>query len=121
VNLLDRPSDRIDPDADFKPNGINTLVYTAGFVLQANVFAVNYRGYPFMTSFFANKRFSRMIFFMWGFAFLLASGFAPEILLNFFELVQLPNIHMPLSIILIIDTVLAFFWERVVVRGILGG
>jgi len=113
--------EKIDPDAEFKPNQINTLVYITGFVLQANVFAVNYRGHPFMTPFIENKRFSRMIFLMWVIALVLASGLAPEFVLSMLELVVLPDIHTQLVMFLVADTVATFAWERLLVRGVFGG
>lgn len=116
------PEQKIDPDAEFQPNLINTIVYISGFTLQANVFAVNYRGYPFMTGFFENKRFSRVIFFMWTVSYVLALGLAPNFLLSILELVELPqSIQSSLCSLLALDTALTFAWELFIVRGILGG
>jgi cation-transporting ATPase 13A1 len=110
-----------NPDAEFKPNQVNTIVYITGFVIQANIFAVNYRGHPFMTSFLENKKFSRTIFFMWAFAFFLASGVAPESLLQPLELVVLPDVHLKFVSLLTLDTMCSFLWEWMVVRNVLGG
>jgi manganese-transporting P-type ATPase len=112
----------VDPDADFRPNEINTVVYICGFVLQANVFASNYRGHPFMTPFWANKPFSRVLLFMWGLAFFLAAGTAPAFVLDVLELVPLEQTRPSyLFGALALDTVGALTWEHVVVRGWLGG
>lgn len=112
----------VDPDAEFSPNVINTLVYIAGFALQANVFACNYRGSPFMTSFLDNKRFSRMIFVMWGVALVLSLGVAPAFVQHALELVELPQqVSLQLTALLAVDTALCFAGEFVLVRQVLGG
>jgi cation-transporting ATPase 13A1 len=121
VSLAKPLSDPPNPDAEFAPNEVNTIVYICSYVLQANVFAVNYRGHPFMTPFWENKRFSRILLFMWGLAFFLASGFTPQYLLAMLELVELEASNAHLLCILFLDTFLSFAWEFVLVRNVLGG
>lgn len=122
ANLTTANSTALDPDAAFSPNALNTAVYICGYVLQANVFAVNYRGDPFMTPFWANKKFSRILVFMWGTAFFLASGLAPSFVLGLLELVVLPSNVIPLFIgILLADTLISLGWEKFIVRDVLGG
>jgi len=41
--------DRLEPDADFKPNLVNTVCFLVNWIIQITTFAVNYVGDPFMT------------------------------------------------------------------------
>lgn len=52
------PEDKQEPDADFKPNLINTVCFLANFAIQTMTFAVNYVGEPFATSLAHNKMFA---------------------------------------------------------------
>ncbi|KAH9251555.1 hypothetical protein BASA81_010594 [Batrachochytrium salamandrivorans] len=122
TGLVEIDRQGVNPDAEFSPNVINTLVYISGFALQANVFACNYRGSPFMTSFLDNKRFSRMIFVMWGMALVLSLGAAPGFVQHALELVELPqHVSFQLTALLAVDTALCFAGEFLLVRQVLGG
>lgn len=55
------PADRQLPDADFKPNLINTVCFLANFAIQTMTFAVNYVGEPFATPLNKNVLFSRSV------------------------------------------------------------
>lgn len=52
------PEDKQEPDADFKPNLINTVCFLANFAIQTMTFAVNYVGEPFATPLAHNKLFA---------------------------------------------------------------
>jgi cation-transporting ATPase 13A1 len=109
-----------NPDEDFKPNQVNTLVYIAGLVCQANIFAVNYRGHPFMLSFRENRNLSGLLLATWGLAFAFAAGLAPGFVCDFFELVPVPHRGVLVQWLLL-DTAVAWTWELVIVRAALGG
>jgi cation-transporting ATPase 13A1 len=47
---VDSLAEEMVPDADFKPNVVNTAVFLASLCMQCNVFGCNYRGKPFMQS-----------------------------------------------------------------------
>ncbi|CAG9533011.1 unnamed protein product [Cercopithifilaria johnstoni] len=83
------PREKVDLEAEFKPNLLNSAVYLMALALQVATFAVNYRGHPFMESLLENKPMLYSLLFS-GFAvFALASGISPE-LTQKFELVELP-------------------------------
>ena len=46
----------MQPDGDFAPNVINTVVFLLNTAMQVSVFAVNYGGWPHMESLKANKK-----------------------------------------------------------------
>ena len=48
--------DTRDPDGDFKPNALNSAVFLVSTSMTVATFLANYRGKPFMTSLFDNKR-----------------------------------------------------------------
>lgn len=58
AHTLMAPEDRQEPDAEFKPNLINTICFLANFIIQTMTFAVNYVGAPFNTPLHQNKMFS---------------------------------------------------------------
>jgi cation-transporting ATPase 13A1 len=53
--------ERQEPDADFKPNLINTVCFLANFAIQTMTFAVNYVGKPFNTPLLENKMFAMSV------------------------------------------------------------
>uniref|UniRef100_A0A8R1XXK9 Cation-transporting ATPase n=1 Tax=Onchocerca volvulus TaxID=6282 RepID=A0A8R1XXK9_ONCVO len=83
------PREKVDLEAEFKPNLLNSAVYLMALALQVATFAVNYRGHPFMESLLENKPMLYSLLFSGSAVFALASGISPE-LLEKFELVELP-------------------------------
>jgi len=110
----------VNPDDDFKPNEVNTLVYIAGLACQANIFAVNYRGHPFMLGLVDNRPLFGLLLTAWGLALVLAMNVLPGILTGLLELVSVPSATTLVSWLLL-DTAVAWTWELVVVRWALGG
>eukprot|EP01114_Cavostelium_apophysatum_P016013 TRINITY_DN4488_c0_g1_i2.p1 TRINITY_DN4488_c0_g1~~TRINITY_DN4488_c0_g1_i2.p1 ORF type:complete len:1125 (-),score=320.58 TRINITY_DN4488_c0_g1_i2:19-3393(-) len=57
VNEVQKLSDgeKIDPDAEFVPNPVNSAVFLISCAMQVTTFAVNYQGHPFMQSLRENK------------------------------------------------------------------
>lgn len=43
------------PDGKFTPNVINSIMFLLSAVMQVNTFVANYKGQPFMESFWENK------------------------------------------------------------------
>uniref|UniRef100_A0A0M3J9I3 Aa_trans domain-containing protein n=1 Tax=Anisakis simplex TaxID=6269 RepID=A0A0M3J9I3_ANISI len=86
---ITEPRDKIDLEAEFKPNLLNSAVYIMAMALQVSTFTVNYRGRPFMESLMENKPMLYSLLFSGCAVFTLASGVSPE-LTEKFELVQLP-------------------------------
>uniref|UniRef100_A0A1I8ELJ2 Cation-transporting ATPase n=3 Tax=Wuchereria bancrofti TaxID=6293 RepID=A0A1I8ELJ2_WUCBA len=81
--------EKINLEAEFKPNLLNSAVYLMALALQVATFAVNYRGHPFMESLLENKPMLYSLLFSGSAVFALASGISPE-LTEKFELVELP-------------------------------
>jgi magnesium-transporting ATPase (P-type) len=102
------------PDDPFEPNPINSVVYIAGVVIQANIFLVNYRGHPFMTPLSSNKIFVRTLASMYLLAVLLTMGFVPAFVNSTFELVEIDPVRIQVLLYLMLDTVLVVILERVV-------
>ncbi|XP_060069748.1 endoplasmic reticulum transmembrane helix translocase-like [Ylistrum balloti] len=82
--------DKIDLEAKFSPNLLNTTVYIISMALQVSTFAVNYKGEPFMESLRNNKPLLYSLMISGGSIAGLASGMFPEIT-EHFELVPLPE------------------------------
>lgn len=53
--------ERQEPDAEFKPNLINTVCFLANFIIQTMSFAVNYVGEPFNTPLHLNTMFNAAV------------------------------------------------------------
>ncbi|VDN02745.1 unnamed protein product [Thelazia callipaeda] len=86
---ITEPHEKIDLEAQFKPNLLNTAVYLMAMALQVATFAVNYRGRPFMESLLENRSMLYSLLVSGSAVFVLASGIFPE-LTEKFELVELP-------------------------------
>ena len=81
----------MEPDADFKPNVINTVVFLLSSTMQINTFVTNYTGHPFMQSLRENSLLFKLIAV--GYASIFAAAFpaAFEPITDAFELVALPT------------------------------
>ena len=55
------------PDADFKPNLVNTVCFVVNFIIQLSTFACNYQGTPFNTPIKETKGFFNMLKFSYIF------------------------------------------------------
>jgi manganese-transporting P-type ATPase len=85
------PEDRQEPDADFKPNLINTVCFLANFIIQTMTFAVNYVGKPFTTPLAENRMFAVSIRWSVGMYVLLVTDVIPGLTARF-SLVSLPYV-----------------------------
>lgn len=104
-------------DGEFEPNLINTVVFLVSAIQQVSVFAVNYKGRPFMQGIQENKalRFS-LSAIAFG-AFLCAMEFVPEFN-AYIQLVKFPDEEFQYTIlfILFINIALCYFLDRLLVR-----
>ena len=82
--------DKQEPDADFKPNLINTVCFLANFAIQTMTFAVNYVGEPFATSLAQNKMFAVSVRYSVIMFFLLSTDIVYG-LCGWFSLVSMPS------------------------------
>ena len=85
------PEDRQEPDADFKPNLINTVCFLANFIIQTMTFAVNYVGEPFATPLAENKMFALSVRWSVGMFVVLTLDIVHG-LCGWFSLVSMPSI-----------------------------
>lgn len=89
AHALMLPEDRQQPDAEFKPNLINTVCFLANFAIQTMTFAVNYIGEPFNTPLLLNTWFARSVRFSVGMYVLLTTDIVGG-LNDWFSLIPLP-------------------------------
>ena len=53
--FVDPEDESMLPDAEFKPNVVNSVIFLLGTTMQTNTFLVNYEGHPFMQSLTENQ------------------------------------------------------------------
>jgi hypothetical protein len=86
----DMDAEEMQPDADFKPNVLNTVVFLVSSLFMTNNFALNYCGHPFMQSLSENKVLFRTAIAAYLILAVCATdSFEP--LNDLFELVPLPS------------------------------
>jgi cation-transporting ATPase 13A1 len=100
------------PDADFKPNLVNTAVFLISMCMQLATFVVNYEGHPFMESLSENKPLRNCLALGTGFTFLAASQILPE-LNDTLSLVEMPaDFRATLLIVMAADFSLSWAYEK---------
>lgn len=82
--------DKLTPDADFKPNLVNTVCFLVNWIIQITTFAVNYVGHPFNTALKDNKGLWNCIKYGWVLLAALLTDF-PAGVASWFSLVPLPG------------------------------
>ena len=109
---IEANAEEMAPDAEFKPNVVNTAIFLVGLCMQVNVFAANYRGHPYMESLWENKRMHRILAFTWILCMVLAAEAVPG-LGELFELVPMPSDEYKATFIgiLLADTIGVVSWE----------
>ena len=109
---IEAGAEEMAPDADFKPNVVNTAIFLVGLCMQVNVFSTNYRGHPFMESLWENKTMHRILAFTWLLCMVLATEAVPG-LGELFELVPMPSQQYKATFvgILLADTLGVACWE----------
>ena len=88
--LTSSSAEELLPDADFKPNVLNTVIFLLENIMPLFVFLVNYQGYPFMQSIKENKMLYYGFIASFSFMFLLSFEILPP-LNRMMDLVPLPN------------------------------
>lgn len=103
------------PDSRFSPNLINTTMFILMTWMQANNFAVNYRGPPFMESLTSHVYLQRSLIAVYV-TMLIVVGGQFEPFNDFLQLVQLPSDHQfqaQFVLILVVNIAACFGIERV--------
>lgn len=90
AHALMPPEERQEPDAEFKPNLINTICFLANFSIQTMTFAVNYVGEPFNTPLLENKFFAASVKWSAGLYVTLVLNI-PVGISSWFSLVPIPG------------------------------
>ena len=106
---VDFEGEEMQPDADFKPNVINTVIYLLTMSMQTSSFVTNYRGRPFMESLRENKYLFRMVIVSYAIVLVcLTDAFEP--LNDLFELSPFPSEDHRMGIlgIVVFDSVLSY-------------
>ncbi|KAH3794144.1 endoplasmic reticulum transmembrane helix translocase-like [Dreissena polymorpha] len=112
AQLISPREGKVDLEAKFAPNLLNTTVYIISMSLQVSTFAVNYKGEPFMESLINNRPMLYSISISGGAIIAMASGLLPEAN-EYFELVQLPTeFRNTVMAVVIADIVGAFVIDR---------
>ncbi|XP_055331769.1 endoplasmic reticulum transmembrane helix translocase-like isoform X2 [Paramacrobiotus metropolitanus] len=83
--------DKLDLEAEFAPNLLNTVVYLMSMTLQVSTFLVNYRGRPFMESLLENRPLMYSISISLSSLFAMASNVFPAELQEQLQIVRIPD------------------------------
>ncbi|KNB45779.1 putative cation-transporting ATPase [Blastocystis sp. subtype 4] len=112
--FVDFSAEELFPDADFKPNVLNTVIFLLENILQLYVFLVNYQGHPFMQSIRENKLLYYGFIISFSFMFLLSWEIIPP-LNRMMDLVPLPNreFKWKMNGLILLDGALSFVVDRV--------
>ena len=99
----------------FSPSLMNTAMYLVTNAQETTTFLTNYRGHPFMTSFFDNKPLLYSVIVGYIVLFVLAFEVSPE-LNKMFELVPLPSdaFKYTIAIYMVVDVIACYIIEKVV-------
>ncbi|XP_060590702.1 endoplasmic reticulum transmembrane helix translocase-like isoform X1 [Ruditapes philippinarum] len=112
AQILEPREEKVDLEAKFAPNLLNTTVYFISMSLQLSTFAVNYKGEPFMESLRNNKPMLYSLSISGSAIIGLASGLLPEAT-EYFELVHLPDDFRSTVLgVVVADMVGAFVVDR---------
>jgi manganese-transporting P-type ATPase len=77
------------PDAEFKPNLKNSVVFIFSLCTMTTTFLVNYEGPPLTESFTQNAKFKKILLCLYG--IVLASVMNVEMISEYLELVAFPD------------------------------
>jgi cation-transporting ATPase 13A1 len=104
--------DTRDPDSDFSPNVLNTVVFLVTSSTTLATFAANYKGHPFMQNLRENTAFFRCLCVCVVGVFACTLEFSPDFN-ELLELAKLPDVAFQhqLALIMLIDFVLSISYE----------
>nr|CAB3224441.1 manganese-transporting ATPase 13A1 [Phallusia mammillata] len=102
------PREKVDFEADFKANLLNSTVYVLSLATQIITFAINYRGHPFMESLWENKPLLYSLVGAGSFLVALVTNALPEVNQQF-EIVEFENEYR-LILLQVIGSILLLSW-----------
>lgn len=109
------PKDYVpDPEAEFSPSLMNTVVFLLSVAQQVSVYVLNYKGRPFMQGIRDNKLLMNSLLASFGILFVCAAEISPQ-LNEFMELVPWPDSDLQFKIcsVIVFDLVGSFFVDRI--------
>jgi manganese-transporting P-type ATPase len=138
LSFVDPYDPSLVPDGPFNPNALNSCTFLLTCLSTVNTFAVNYRGHPFMQHLHENKLLYRSLQLCYAVLAVCALEVFPPLsdLMQlsalptvadlssdtesyFVDLVRLIDFPVFLTGVMVVDTALAFAWERFIVRSFL--
>lgn len=69
--------ERLQPDAEFKPNLVNSVTYMVEAIIQLSTFTVNYMGHPFNNAIMENPKMFNVLKYMALFLFVVLYDLIP--------------------------------------------
>ncbi|KAF1315791.1 P-type atpase, partial [Globisporangium splendens] len=113
--FINRADPSMHPDGKFTPNVVNSVMFLLSAVMQVNTFVANYKGQPFMESFWDNKLLSRSALL----AYVILGVAVTEVFMPLnamLELVPMPNAELQSALLglMAADTGVTFLFEYVV-------
>nr|CCA14384.1 GL18589 putative [Albugo laibachii Nc14] len=114
---LDPDDPSMHPDGKFAPSVINSIMFIVSTVMQLNTFVANYRGAPFMESFWKHKLLSYASMVCYALLGMLLFEIFPP-LNELFELVPLPDSEVRGQVLRVLlgDTAMTLFFETMLLQ-----
>ncbi|KAJ0409499.1 hypothetical protein P43SY_002389 [Pythium insidiosum] len=110
--FIERDDPAMHPDGKFSPNVVNSVMFLLSSVMQLNTFVVNYKGQPFMVSFWDHKLLSRSAVLGYVVLAIAIADVVPA-LNEMLELVPMPTVELQRTVALLMigDTVAVLVLE----------
>ncbi|KAJ0412216.1 hypothetical protein ATCC90586_005829 [Pythium insidiosum] len=110
--FIERDDPAMHPDGKFTPNVVNSVMFLLSSVMQLNTFVVNYKGQPFMVSFWDHKLLSRSAVLGYVVLAIAIADVVPA-LNEMLELVPMPTVELQRTVALLMigDTVAVLVLE----------
>ncbi|ETV94386.1 hypothetical protein, variant 1 [Aphanomyces invadans] len=104
--FVDMDDPAMHPEAKFRPNVLNSIVFVVSLHMQINTFVVNYHGAPFMQSFHDNRYLAKWTYLSYSLVLIALWEVFPPIN-DLLELAFLPSFEtqVHVTILLALDTV----------------
>ncbi|GLE00332.1 hypothetical protein PINS_up009060 [Pythium insidiosum] len=113
--FVERDDPAMHPDGKFAPNVVNSVMFLLSSVMQLNTFVVNYKGHPFMASFWEHKLLSRSALLAYVVLALAVTDIVPA-MNELLELVPMPTIELQrtVALLMIADTAAVLALEALI-------